>query len=197
MTDRKAGKRETTTINTAGWQSVLAPVPDGFDRCLFCGEPYTPDYSDPTDPLDSCADCHHDIRVFGGYISQPIFGDDLKARYEAGENIYRFASFLLIHERQLCEAEWASYRLEAQEDAVKRDWHGNPIPEDWPVCETCNGTGLVENIAACVAGDLDTECPDCDFGTCALCDEPLVTERQCEQECHDDCKRPYWRPGYD
>lgn len=34
-----------------------------------------------------------------------------------------------------------------------------------------------------------------DYGTCGLCGEPLVSERQCEQECHDDCERPYWSPG--
>lgn len=80
---------------------------------------------------------------------------------------------------------------------VRIDWHGNPIPADWPVCETCSGTGLVENPAACVGIELRSACDDCYFGTCSLCGEPLVSERQGEQECHDDCKRPYWGPGDD
>ena len=135
-------KRGTWTINAAGWQTMLPPIFEGEEHCHFCGEPYVPDYSDRTDPLDCCVDCHHDIRVYGGYLSQPIFGGLDEARATSGENIYRFASFLKIHERQLAEVEWAAVRL----DQVN--------------CPLCGGTGKRENPAGPVADSWYTEC-DC------------------------------------
>lgn len=121
-------KYETRTINAAGWQSRLAPIPEDMERCLFCGDPYVPDYSDREDPLESCVECHHDFRVYSGDLSQPIFGGDIMARVVAGENIYGFASFLVIHERQLAEVEWRNTDL------------------DWPkiaVCESCKQLTVV------------------------------------------------------
>ena len=133
-------KRGTWTINAAGWQTMLPPIFEGEEHCPFCAAPYVPDYSDPTDPLDCCVDCHHDIRVYGGYLSQPIFGVLDVARFRSGENIGRFASFLVIHERQLNEVEWAAVRLEQVN------------------CAKCGGTGIVENVAASYGGDEYENC---------------------------------------
>lgn len=116
-----------TVLNAAGWRSTVRPIPEGEERCPCCGDGFEPDYSDPTNPLDTCRECHNSFRIFE-------MCEIPEERWPGDIDTCQTQAFALIQERHLSSIEYYMCCL------APEDLDGELLPIFRPpdqMCEKC------------------------------------------------------------